>query len=308
MTEPNDSETGLGLAYERIVRRIARPIEHLVAVTPDTRWVWSLFPALLHLRLRSVGIRAVVGPATYHDAAEQSRRQLLRWMGVELEERDRVTMGGFRFVEKSGELGDTVGLPRGPANCVNRTVDVVPQLPTEVPRRRELSPELRLHPEADLFQRLHAGVEHYRAAGVTMRAETVPIAGLRVVSPLVRRYKLLQAQLLIHDVYGVHLPFATMAVRFAGGDYSIVTPPIVERHGDSLVLIEGTTRALHCWRRRLGSFRAIVVDGVEAPPPAAPVPLAQVSLTLEAPERSRRHFEPSLFRPIEQAVHQPLAS
>jgi hypothetical protein len=77
-------------------------------------------------------------------------------------------------------------------------------------------------------------------------------------------------------------------LRLAGGISTLVLPPIVEKSGDSYIVIEGHVRAMQCLRRGMTTFDAVVVDRVRQPLPVTPRPFGKITLQSKTVPKSRQ--------------------
>lgn len=93
-------------------------------------------------------------------------------------------------------------------------------------------------------------------------------------------------------------------LRLAGDISSLVLPPIVEKSGDSNIIIEGHVRAMQCLRRGLTEFDAVVVDDVRQPLPVKPRAFGKITIQSKTVPKARQfpdHVD-SRWRYIERDV------
>jgi hypothetical protein len=298
--------------------------EHeMVAVSSSTYWVNFVFVALLAAARR--GIQFVVYTQRSNESKENSQRALLRRLGaiiVELTELpfdgfvfDVATDGSFAVISgKSGRVGEDFHYAEEEISTYDASHDravinsLTNKLPAPAPNASASSIgqlPFTAVPQDQLFERLRR-VSQYRHAEFELRAVKVTPA-LQVLQKSIKEYKIIQINTLIRAFRerGVAL-FHPQTVMFSDGTNSIVTPPVIERLGDRLVLIEGNTRAFHCLRQRVEEMTAVVVNEVEAPLPAEPLPLSDVRLTSATTPLANnlRNYDNKQFRKIEECIHE----
>ena len=288
---------------------------------PDTAWAWELFPTLLCWRLTKTPVLVYALPPRGNAdkiKQEQSRRELLRKLGIKVEEVQNIEKAGaFRKTDSVEE--DSVII------CNEDALKGVPfaiQYDGMIHSQAVISliegvampqggldagsiPWLEGYDVKDVIERLRKGVHQYSSPGVDLRVSKIKTTDLYLMSSFVRSFKYRQIDLLFNEYQRLGIvPFQTMAVRLPSGGNSIVTPPIVEVHDDNPIVIGGTTRTKFSCDRKIPTFHCIEVTGVHDPLPGSPVPLEQVSISKRSLEPAERmeNFDYRLFRHIEKAV------
>jgi hypothetical protein len=308
--------------YSRITEVLTTPIERLIVAEHNTDWVYSLFPTILSLRARGVTIDAVLPQNGDRPGDGPYRRRLLNALGANL-----TVLAGESFVplrativvpQDKTQTRVIVGVDKQPkvdvdsvvyqgyldAGVIKVAFDKIDSLVTSsgvdltVPFLVRVAAEEVINPLRFVGQ--------YSKENVSIGIETVHVQQLAATSRFTREYKYNQIRYLI-DMYrrlGFEL-FEPVAVQFANGLKSIVTPPVVEEAGGRFILIEGSTRATFCRDEGIPSFKCIVVRGVSDPVPSSTFDFSKVRITgRRLPVISRYEgFEYSQFRHIERAMH-----
>ena len=101
------------------------------------------------------------------------------------------------------------------------------------------------------------------------------------------------------------IAFEPASVKFADGQLSIVTPPVVERIGSQHIIIEGTTRCTVLRDEGVTEIRCVVARDVAKPLPAERIPMNQIRVIGKSLAVNARYekWDYELFRPIESTVH-----
>lgn len=289
---------------------------------PDTKWFWELFPTLLHWRKTNIRIVAFLPPiaANSPDAGkEQQRRTFMSGMGVEIVDTpalpfhgilfDSLTSSGAGALTFPGERSDYEPAGRFYSGRLDQVAIAAlherlhtPAAPAGNAQHR---PQLQPADQAVLLARLRDNVQFYRHPGVTLAIEDVEVSKVFLISRYVRafRYKQIQSLVSHYQEQGLEL-FTATQVPLHGGEFSLVTPPVVEHTGSQFVALEGNTRFLYCFNNGISKVKAVVVRGVSAELPGKPVSLKQVRITtIKHPPGERMiGYNPGLFREIERAV------
>lgn len=63
-------------------------------------------------------------------------------------------------------------------------------------------------------------------------------------------------------------PFELCEITMDRDHRSIVTPPVVEKHGKQWILVEGNARALFCAKMGLTKLTAVIVSNIDSPLPS----------------------------------------
>jgi predicted acylesterase/phospholipase RssA len=307
-----------------LVQELQACSQVFLAVGTSTYWLEFVFPTVLALARRGVQI-VLIAPPPGSDIDEQRRHWLLRELGAEIVHPEQVQLfEGFvidpECENASALLSTFEGTPATVSNYVREKVSLYTKsndpavlemlkekLSTLWKFKRGDRRELPYAPCADveLFRRLRS-IAHYATAKFRM-AEVEVNDDVLVLQQWVKEFKLLQIKHHMSDLQRNNYDhFELVEVLLPGGGGTIVTPPVLERVGDKLVLIDGNTRFFHCLANGITSVRAVIVDGVTAALPAqSPRSLSTLKLVSSTTnlDEMYKNVNRALFRGIEQAVH-----
>ena len=292
-----------------------------------TYWIYNLFPTILAAIGRNVVVNVIAKPenhAAEDRASETYRRNLLRDLGANVFEADRPPFDGFLFdfgLDSSvavlssgiGKLGIDYGFTDEIVNRYTKALDapVIQNLGAAVAQfsgASEMQEEIqkaRVLPCTDpeeLFDRLKA-VPQYGNASFSI--QTIQPACALVLEKFIKEYKVVKINELAAEFARENKSlFSTQRVHFSRGNSSLMVPPVLEKRGGQLVVIEGITRAYYCWRQDL-ELECIVADGVDAPLPGKARAISHLRITSKTltPAENVDDFESQYFRPIEKTVH-----
>jgi len=297
-----------------------------LAVGPSTYWLDFVFPMVLAIARRGVQIVVITKESNEANKVKEERRHwLLRELGADvIVVNGALPFDGFAFdikEDKGTALMSTLeGAPVGQNNFMGDrtrlyTRDSDPavlelldeKLAQFWVRKNVVERSLAYRPCADveLFQRLKT-ISHY--ANAKFRLADVEVSdNILVLQQSVKEFKVLQIKNHISDLQrrGCDL-FDLVDVSLPGGRNTIVTPPVLERLSNNLILIEGNTRFFHCLAAGITSVRAVIVDNVSSMLPAQnPRPLSTLKLisSTTSIDQMYTNVDRSLFRPIEEVVH-----
>jgi predicted acylesterase/phospholipase RssA len=293
------------------------------AVGRSTYWLDFIFPSLLAAARRGIQISVIT--SRYSDLNEQRRQWLLGELGAEVVVLEGpLPFDGFAFdideARSSAILTASDRSQQGPSDFEHERVrlytrnsdPVLLDLLTEKlkPHWRKRAVEVRALPysqcaDIKLFGLLRK-LRMYSDAKLRMTDVDV-CDDVLVLQQAVKEFKVLQIRTHMRDLekHGVDY-FSLTEIDLPGGHGSIVTPPVLERVGDRLILIDGNTRFFHCLASGIAKVRAVVVEGVEEKLPASdPRPLSTLKLVSATTTFRNMYSEAdkSLVRRIDEAAH-----
>lgn len=305
--------------YQAGVAHASRKTEELIIASEYTRWLWDLFPTLFQLKRSGTQIHVIVTPPSGDKIAkdlEANRRKLLTELGIRVVEQPDIPFTGYLF--------DGAHATDARAMIYTHRDQVVSDVAVSLwaPNHRDLIQALwsRLEPWIDptdpvltyqpalsvcdpeaLFQKLRT-VWQYTGDKLSVELAEIPIAGLNVLSPSIRQYKLKQVPWIDGWYTKTALePYLPMKVTLKSGQFSIVTPPVVEKHASKYYVIDGKTRAYEYLCQQKEMLKCVLIEHANPNLPGAPIPLSEMTIVnRESPEK---RFPSDRFRNIEQAVH-----
>ncbi len=160
--------------------------------------------------------------------------------------------------------------------------------------------------EQKLIDRLRR-VPAYQRASIQMRS--VPVTReILVMQERIKEFRALQIRSFMSDLANDERSFFDLLqVQLADGHSSLITPPVLERHAGSLVVIEGNARLHHCFTNGIDKIEAVVIEGVTDSLPSdgrfSLGSLRLVSSTISIFDNYQNYKE-SEYRHIERAVHE----
>jgi hypothetical protein len=308
--------------FNAVVEEALRLPTHLSIAERDSKWVWSLFPTLLLLKLRGCKINVVLAPIANDPTTKERelyRRRLLREMGVVVLEEENISLTGYFFDSDSpASSAAIIYCPStqdvgafGVKYCGQNHHPVIRSAYNSVFGHLSLDADLYLPEivgigEEVFVDALKRGIQQYRAETVKISFKEVEISRIKVVSTCVKEFKYKQMERFRECLNDLGLPFCGLiGVRLKSGKISPITPPVLEVSGESLVSVEGHTRIMLFRMSGASSLPCIVVSGVTEPLPAVPrdpIYSRIVSHHVSPSQRMLRHNY-DFFRKIENAMH-----
>ncbi len=294
----------------------ASSASELIISELDCRFVFPLFPMLLHLRLRNVPILVCLPHGKSAQGNEAYRERLLSALGCQVQYTD-IKYRAFVFDRKTAHASAFVKPPtvdddhkagitqyHAPHDAVVIATLSEALHPAGNDETINFTPRLEQITEKEVLSRLRK-VSQYSVNGTRLSFRTVPTKDLYSLARYGREFKVKQIDLLHEAFRNAEItPFTPAAIQLAKGK-SIVTPPVVELYGDKLLLVEGTSRAIYSRDSGIETFPCVVVENPTGNLPSNHLPLSQVRVigrTL-GPEYRYEGWNYENFRHIESAMH-----
>ncbi|MEI7014076.1 patatin-like phospholipase family protein [Leptospira licerasiae] len=159
-----------------------------------------------------------------------------------------------------------------------------------------------------LFDKLKK-VTQYTNSSVTFEIKEVKISELKFLTKYVRGYRYRQINNLFEIYVSKKVPlFMPIELCFQNGKSTIVTPPVVEKHGDLLFVIEGNTRLKYLNSLGIKNAHVIQVNNVtEVLPSNGRYNINQILISDKEKIGLDRYnnFDYNKFRKIEKSVRNP---
>jgi hypothetical protein len=294
----------------------------IVIQTSDTSWVWKIVPTLLYWRLNRGDVRVVVPSGIPQGArrAEIARRKLLVELGCTLHEAATLDFQGFflkaRYWDESAAIViNDAGSSDVPfATSYEGATDAI-AIETFHQRLHPIdniaaadpfTPVVVAQASPEVWQMLKEGVRQYQPTKVTLEDAILSTNDLMPLTTFARAYKYTQIERLfsVYQTMGRE-PFTSLSVMLRSGAKSILTPPVVEMRNEGAVIMEGTTRAMYCFRNQISDYHCIVARGVDEELPGTPAPMQKLAVAERSLSQADRteDFRETLFRQIERATH-----
>ncbi len=310
--------------FDDLVREMVTPGKRLVVSCSGTKWYWRLFPSIAHWMFAGAEVDILVKSGS-GDTRENHRRDLLKKMGAKVIETDQIPLNCFLLSHEDNrhnsvfiqDISATEYSPRGVVYIGTKHRPMIEillkQLDQLLGSGGHSRPKLTLEEDDSnkLISLLKQGVHQYRDPKVKIEIQQVSLKqetdqAVKMIVRRVRSYKYRQIAHLavLYEKYGI--PFCKPAKIMADGQYvSSVTPPVMEKWGNNLVVIEGNTRVFYLNRMGVDSLYSLVVNNIaDHPLPGRPInPREALLSTYQLPHEERiSEFNYENFRSIEGAV------
>jgi predicted acylesterase/phospholipase RssA len=289
----------------------------LVILAKETRFIHFQFPAFLFALMEGLELRVLVEPSS--EKTEKRCRELLSGLGATVTECSRLPWEGFLF---RGNPNERFSALMGPVELRTHFEDLPVccyQDPTDRPVLDTLektvdqllepaaaaASQLKIEPfnEGQLIALLKK-VRQYGKAGITV--EKVQLANLKVLDRYVKEFRVLSVETLIEEFGRRKIGyFDSCAAVLSDGRQSVIAPPVIERIGSELVVIEGTTRCFLALTQGQSEIQALVVEGANENICGIPRALKRVQTTSRtiSIHDNIESYEPAAYRRIEEALH-----
>ncbi|MCG5056983.1 MAG: hypothetical protein KA714_02960 [Limnoraphis sp. WC205] len=288
----------------------------------STYWLFFIFPTILFVARRGVKIYLIT--TSSNNPQEKYRRWLLEKLGAKIYEVEKIPFSGFivdsnqdciALIDKNIELTPNYTDQKfnlysfvKDKGFIDKLWNFLHSYQEEEKNNDIYSPNnLTFKPCSEdlIYERLQL-VPQYQDSHFCLQNIKVD-SKILMLQMYIKPYKLIQIKEVINDFknYGIEL-FAPQKIILDEENYSIVTPPILERLGDDLVVIEGHTRIFHAFKNNYSMIKVIIVDDVKAALPGTPLSIKNVKVTSSTLPLHLliKNFNPKNFREIEKYIHQ----
>ena len=293
----------------------------------STYWLYFIYPALAAAIERGVSVVVVADkPSRKHEGDELKRKELLSSLGCQVVSAETIPFTGLIadypsnlsnavVTSESGQVGDDFQYGEEQVRLYDNESDqsVIKVLAEAVELTKPEEQKVATHRNTIKIARLDLEVLYGKLKQVSQYSqakfsiEKVSIdEDLRVLQTQIKQYKLLQIEKLLEQFQanGLEL-FEPCKYILHDGSESIITPPVLERTPNGLVIIEGHTRIFLLSRLKHTHFHAVMVSEVAAPLPAKPLPFSELKIADETitAKANSSDYKKALFRWIEATVH-----
>ncbi len=321
--------TGFDEKLLLLAQYLSEANKNILIVSSNSYWLYFLFPILAIAIKRGIKVNTILKPAEYDDfeTHEKHRQELLENIGIGVHCQDTLPFDGFII---DGPGNDTIAAISTASGNVGKDymyaeeliriyrmkaydAPIIKALNNQVKnndfsKNEEVSVSLESIKESVVFDRLKL-VPQYRNAKFSL--ESVEVNGRLLTLDLhVKEFKLYQVQQLIKAFKDANIELfspASFIVKSGGITKvnSIVTPPILEKVGNDIVIIEGHTRFFYALKNNISTLSAIIVSGVHETLPASTRPISVLNLASDTIERNDlfENLDRSKIREIEATIH-----
>lgn len=289
----------------------------------QTDWVYDLFPTIIRWAENKTRIRVLLKKNNDDENHGMYRQRFLKYIGAEIVYSENIPFSGIVF--------DGTNHEKAKAIVKNREIKKQQVFHSKYYHGKEDYDVIKLLQDSlsqyfynegfgntdvsyspiiktELIQKLQ-NVKQYESENIVLDYEEINISDLTFITKYVRGYKFRQIQN-VFDVYksvGVKL-FSPVKVNLSDGKSTLITPPIIEKHGDNYYVIEGNTRLTYLNKIGVQKITTIVVNNViEGLPSSGRYRINELLITdKEAVGKDRyNEFDYEKFRKIEKAVRDP---
>lgn len=244
----------------------------------NTYWCWELFLSLVRWINFGSKITIVTSKTirSEYQEQEESRRRMLRAMGCNLVELEKIPVSGYFFMPKKNVWTGLIFKEEDKsflAQYYNNPVDSILIKECIAKIRHQLDDSAKV-PKRITIQPIQASqiIEKLKTDSIyenaTIKFETIDLSELYFMNPYIRALKYKQIDKL-YELYTEENipPFSAAALVFNGEKESLIGPPVVELHNEKYYVIEGNTRCVYAYRHGISKLQMVVVENVETPIP-----------------------------------------
>ena len=335
----NETQTKLTKDYilNTIVMEDVSSYSHIYLCFNDTKLIYSLFPTILSwLMVKKIHITFVTQvcdkPALKDFIHEEYRRVLIKKFGIQLIERNVVPFDAFIFkgehahpdkavfLYNKSELDLHVGHGaiydgKHDLHIINALIAMLNISKEEEKEHITIIEGLETFTIEKLSSDSHikelGDVAQYKDSKVTITEESIDLDRVKLMTRYVKSYKYHQIEKL-YDIltnYNISID-EPCVIKFSDGLKFLVSPLIVEQHGENYIVIKGNSRLSYAYRE-LGlnkNFKAIVAKNVNSKLPSnGSYPVCDCIITTKNKEGTTRYenWDYHDFRNIEESIRKP---
>lgn len=292
--------------------------KEIIVSCDDTYWSWYLFPTMLKWVNNGSDITVYTVVNSTCDKNEESRRRVLKALGINLiENNDPLSFKGFFFkgqdhwkgVSFDKNQGDAVDAKFYSDWLDSRMIGAwVSKLHNgENSTTVKTGVKVRTIRPDDIIRLLKNDPIY---ATATMKFQNIKVTDVVFMNPFIRALKYKQ----IGNMFELYqsspfdiAPFSPTTLVLPNKKESIIGPPVVEYKNGKYYVIEGNTRFVYAYRHGIESLNVLVVSNVTTPLPCneqSVVTVDKVLLSDRKVEGSKRYgqFDYSTFRHIEACL------
>jgi predicted acylesterase/phospholipase RssA len=310
--------------YNYIIETIHESNKEIIIIDQNTKWVYTIFPTLLFWVKNGTKIEVILEKGKDGKEHGPYRRRFLMALGINVTEVDEIPFRGFLIDGYHRTDGKVVILNEGAENttydsrfykgaedyfAVKCLWDAAASL-----IKKPAAPQEQFQPtlaKADFYE-LRSNlktISQYYSNKVQIYMKSVKVEDIRFITRFVKGYKYRQIQYLFDEYrrHGLDL-FEVAKLNLMGGKYTLLTPPVIEKRGQTLKLIEGNTRIYYALKNDIKEVNCVIIEDVETPIPSigdfGKKDLLLTDKDLRGPTRFP-DFVHNDYRPIEEAVRNP---
>ena len=320
-----------------VVMENAESYERIVLSMQDTKLIYSLFPTIfgwVHKKTRVTFVTRPINKITSEKKQikhEKYRRFLLKQFGIQLIEKTDIPFNAFLFKSKDRDAdksillyeGEELNRKSGHGAIYDSNADVYVHeslwntLGIDEENNEEYKKFLAITPSYVIkkiptkeFTSILKKVNKYTAKNINIQQKNIDIDTISSMTKYVKSYKHNQIEKLLDILNDANISlFETCAISFSDGIKLMITPPIIEQHGDQYILIKGSSRISYCYRSSTQrKLKAIIVSNVNSSlPSTGAYSIADIIITTINKEGNTRYdkWDYEAFRNIEETIRNP---
>lgn len=311
--------------YNYIIETIHESNKEIIIMDENTGWVYTIFATLLFWIKNGTKINVILEKGKDRKDHGPYRERFLEALGVNVLKVDEIPFRGFLIdghhksdgkavifnnEAESGSYHSRFYKGEEDFFALKSLWDVAFSIvkPSLEKQTGRFEPTLA---KAD-FQELRSNlmtISQYGTSKVDISLKWINVDDIQFLTRFVRGYKYRQIQYLFDQYrkFGLEL-FEAAKLNLKGGRHTLLTPPIIEKHGDKYILIEGNTRIYYALKNEIKEVKCVVIEGVQSPLPSkGDFKKKDLLLTDKDLKGNKRFpdFELEGYRHIEEAVRNP---
>ncbi len=312
--------------YNFIVETNNEIAREIIIIDNNTDWVYTIFPSLIFWIRNKTKIEIILtkeGDRKDHGAY---RRRFLVALGLNISFVSDIPFRGFLFdggnkdsckaivfnydFDGSSSYHSKYYFGERDYYAIGALRSVASSLITSASlQHSQFSPTI----ESVDFKELEAALKtipQYSGKEIYMELKEVDVEEIQFITRFVKGFKYKQISIVfdLFQTFGIRL-FASAKLKLLGDKYTLITPPIIEKHGDSLILIEGNTRIFYALKNKISKMSCVVIHNVTASIPSGGDYKKKDLLLIEKDLRGDGRypdFNKDDYRKIEKAVRNPI--
>jgi predicted acylesterase/phospholipase RssA len=304
----------------KITQLLEKNYTEIIIVDSNNVWVYEIFPTLLKWFFDKTKILFVTTIEKKGDKHFDFRNRFLEHCGVQIEFVEQLPFKSFIFDGNSREYCRSI-IFSDIKHFHSRYYEGVSDFEVIKLMRNQFSSLLKSIPkvklsieevqEETLIKEIR-NVHQYNKPSVNISIQELNAKDLTYLNNYIRAYKYRQIETLFHyfKKSGIDF-FDSSKLVLKDEKYTLFTPPVIEKIGDKLFVLEGNTRLVYAYRNGITNIKCIVVNGVtDELPSDGRYNVKEVMLSDKEIIGEERYdnFNYSAFRKIESSVRNPATS
>ncbi|RYY89584.1 MAG: hypothetical protein EOO15_05785 [Chitinophagaceae bacterium] len=303
--------------FNFVVRSMYYDNKEILISDDKPAWVYSLFPLLLKWIQTGTKIRVLLKLGAETPVVRQYKTKLLRGLGCAVDEVANIPFKGFIIYPKNTH-SEAVIFNLNSSYKVNskyykhnEDAQIIEMLRSHFDQVA-LSPTTNFNlvveevEAAKIFELLR-NVRQYSGRDVRFDFKLIDIKDIRFLTKYNKGYKYRQIDNLIAVFEDFNIGrFKSARFKLNDGDYSYITPPIIEKRGTKYFTIEGNARILNLHKRKIEKVYAIIIENVfEGLPSSGDFGIEDLLISDKVKRGEERYpdYRYEYFRKIEEAIH-----